>query len=290
MNSQAPSNQIKNFNVLSSHPRPGILIPVLESDFIMHSNSPTTCNTEGYQSVESSSFSFSDIDEETEKEKGSKKLGVSPTEQITGTPLVSENLDRASFWTEENIKLLMSLAVSCKRDWKKVAKKFNNKLVTASFAKCKYRELTTNQPPLRVRFSHEEDILIAKYINIYGCDWDKISEFFVTRTPVMLKNRYYSYIRKKNLLRDLSAKPEGLEGPETDNKKELAVECSTSTQSLNTYSNLGSCLGMMRTQVLHCPLLRDPDDFSILQYQQRHLLMREINMNSYDDDEFGNFF
>lgn len=106
-------------------------------------------------------------------------------------------------WSEKKDKVLKNLAAKCKYDWKKIAKKFNTNEKTEFTPlelKQKYKDLTKVAIPLRVKFSHQEDLQIAKYFEIYGCDWAQISTFFTDRTPMMLKNRYYSHIRKRNLL------------------------------------------------------------------------------------------
>lgn len=53
---------------------------------------------------------------------------------------------------------------------------------------------------MRVKFIHDEDILIARMFNRHGTDWKSISKFFPHRTDIMLKNRFYAYIRKNNLV------------------------------------------------------------------------------------------
>lgn len=53
--------------------------------------------------------------------------------------------------------------------------------------------------------------MIAKYFKLFGTNWEKVSQHFGSRTPVMLKNRYYAFIYKKNLLQTLSEEVEQLE-------------------------------------------------------------------------------
>src|SRR4051812_37141859 len=57
----------------------------------------------------------------------------------------------------------------------------------------------------REKFSHEEDLKIVGLFEKYGTDWPKISLEFFNRTATMLKNRYYSFINKKNRYQDLLA-------------------------------------------------------------------------------------
>ncbi len=50
--------------------------------------------------------------------------------------------------------------------------------------------------PSKQPFSKEEDLEIVKYHQIYKGNWDQISKFIPNRKPYLLKNRFYSHIRK----------------------------------------------------------------------------------------------
>jgi len=130
-------------------------------------------------------------------------------------------------WSEKKDKILKNLAAKCKYDWKKIAKKFNtneNTDFTPLALKQRYKELTKVSIPLRVKFSHQEDLMIAKYFEVYGCDWTQISTHFTDRTAMMLKNRYYSHIRKKNLLASMLEEVKGDEPCEAQNTIEEEQE------------------------------------------------------------------
>lgn len=103
-------------------------------------------------------------------------------------------------WTSDNDEQLRKLAAQYRCDWKKISKKFNNKKFTPHFLKIRYKVLIDAPVQRKIKFSHHEDLMLAKYYNLYGSDWTKISTFFKNRTGVMLKNRYYSHIRKRDLL------------------------------------------------------------------------------------------
>lgn len=118
-------------------------------------------------------------------------------------------------WCEEDEKLLRKLAVQYKFDWKKVSKKFANKKYTPHFLKMRYKGHDEGPVPKRVKFSHEEDVLIAKCFEEYGIDWDKMVVHFTNRTGIMLKNRYYSYIRKNDRLDKLLEEAQKVEVPTT---------------------------------------------------------------------------
>jgi len=133
-------------------------------------------------------------------------------------------------WSEKKDKILKNLAAKCKYDWKKIAKKFNtneNTDFTPLALKQRYKELTKVSIPLRVKFSHQEDLMIAKYFEVYGCDWTQISTHFTDRTAMMLKNRYYSHIRKKNLLASMLEEVKGdPSDPQTNIEEEEEEEVS----------------------------------------------------------------
>jgi len=107
------------------------------------------------------------------------------------------NATRDSFWSEENIKKLLAWAEECNKDWKKVAKRFRTSRITAKFVQNKYHQIVYQQLPRRRPFTEKEDALLARLSMIYGKDWDKIAERIPGRSPQMLKNRYYFYLRKK---------------------------------------------------------------------------------------------
>jgi len=123
----------------------------------------------------------------------------------------SKKINREEFWDPEKIQNLLAWASQCRRDWKKVAKRFDHYQITPDFVRSKYRELTENAFPSRVTFKLEEDVRLAKCFKLYGTDWERISEFFPKRTALMLKNRYYYHIRKKNLLNKLLEMGEGFD-------------------------------------------------------------------------------
>lgn len=125
-------------------------------------------------------------------------------------------------WCEEDEILLRKLAVQYKYDWKKVAKKFSNKKYTPHFLKMRFKGYDEGPVPKRVKFTHEEDILIAKYFDEYGVDWERMVAHFPNRTAMMIKNRYYSFIRKKNKYDHLLQEAKSLDG---SNQQETPFFC-----------------------------------------------------------------
>jgi len=146
------------------------------------------------------------IEDYFESSQGSPQLFSSPSEGTSSTGTYEKSIiarPDLKGWCEEDEKLLRKLAVQYKFDWKKVAKKFANKKYTPHFLKMRYKGYDEGPVPKRVKFTHEEDLMIAKYFDIYGVDWEKMAIHFPNRTAIMIKNRFYSYIRKNNRLENL---------------------------------------------------------------------------------------
>lgn len=102
-------------------------------------------------------------------------------------------------WNEKYDKLLVESVGKYKKDWQKVEGYFKRNVakLTIHTLKNRFRHLSGVPYQLRIKFSHEEDLQIAYYFSQFGTDWDKVAEFFPQRTKQMVKNRYYSFIRKK---------------------------------------------------------------------------------------------
>jgi len=110
--------------------------------------------------------------------------------------------------------------------------RLHNKKFGLNFLRIKYKELADDNVKKRVRFTHKEDLMIAKYSSIYGHDWTKIAYYFSNRTPIMLKNRYY-HMKKKNILDKLVKEVEELE-KENVNVDKLGEE---QKETLQVFSN-----------------------------------------------------
>jgi len=107
----------------------------------------------------------------------------------------------SKIWDEEMDELLLQLGARFKCNWKRIAKKFNHKKITPNFIKTRHKELNAAVPSTRrIKFNHREDLMIAKYFEKFGSNWNQMAAFFPERTAIMLKNRYYSFIRKKDLI------------------------------------------------------------------------------------------
>jgi len=133
------------------------------------------------------------------------QLETKPSMQSTKSNYIPKITSKsiASKLTPEDEQILLRLVVQLKNSWKKIAKRFNNlrnKNVTVHALRTRYAELAPKLFKKKGKFTHQEDLLLAKYYADYGSDWQKIAAHVKNRTPNMLKNRYYSYIRKKKIL------------------------------------------------------------------------------------------
>jgi len=117
-------------------------------------------------------------------------------------PKISDKPVQKEIWNGKDTEKLLNLVKTYKHNWKVIAKKFGKKY-TPNYLKNKYNIISGRIPSKRVRFTYKEDLLLAKYVQIYGFNWNRISEFFFTRSGLMLKNRYYSYHRKRGVFDSL---------------------------------------------------------------------------------------
>ena len=106
----------------------------------------------------------------------------------------------------------------------------------------------------RGKFTEEEDQIIIKYYKIYGNSWAKIAKKLKTRTGDMVKNRFYSSLKKtilknKNFLRRKRVyfSPNVSKNKETEEKKEEtqninipSIEKKDSTIGIKQQNHIGS--------------------------------------------------
>ncbi len=145
---------------------------------------------------------FEESDEEDDEAETPGKGGIMQYKSV----LNSKN------WDEEMDQLLLKLASQYKCNWKKIANKYNHKKITSQFIKMRYKDLTYSAPiTRRIKFTHQEDLMIAKYFDKYGSNWSEMAQFFQDRSAVMLKNRYYSFIRKRDVMDILLNKAKEIE-------------------------------------------------------------------------------
>lgn len=173
---QQPSYQSENFNEYQSE----------------DSHNTETCSKEGPET---------ENNEAIECFKGISRNSQNERKNVCKTKLSKQSLD----WNDEMDKLLLDCVSKYKRDWNKVENYFKKNVckLTIHALKNRYRHLKGDPYQLRVKFNHLEDLKIAEYFSKYGTDWDRVADYFPSRTKQMIKNRYYSHIHKKGLLPQL---------------------------------------------------------------------------------------
>ncbi len=98
-------------------------------------------------------------------------------------------------WTEEEDKLLYEYVKVHGQNWSAIS----NLLSSRSGKQIRDRYLNTLQPGVnKNKFTEEEDELLLKKYKELGPKWSYIAQFFENRTGDIIKNRFYSSLRKKN--------------------------------------------------------------------------------------------
>ena len=97
-------------------------------------------------------------------------------------------------WKKEEDTKLLSLYGKYGKNWAAISKEMpyrTGKQIRDRFL----NSFDTNYK--RGKFSEEEDKMILEYHKIYGNKWSKIAKKMKTRTGDMVKNRFYSFFKKK---------------------------------------------------------------------------------------------
>ena len=97
-------------------------------------------------------------------------------------------------WKKEEDSKLLSLYGKYGRNWAAISKEMPQRTGK------QIRDRFLNSLDIRFKkgkFSEEEDKMILKYHKIYGNKWSKIAKRMKTRTGDMVKNRFYSFLKKK---------------------------------------------------------------------------------------------
>jgi hypothetical protein len=183
------------------------------------------------------------ISEEFDQKPSSFSLdSFSMLESKASSPGTQKPKSKKFPWSEVEEKILKEIAIKYKLDWKRIAKRmFNltNKNYPINFLKIRYkRSVSTDILPARAKFSHEEDLQLVKFLGCYGKDWVKIAERLPRRSPIMVKNRYYSHINKKDLLQKLTEELEHLEFQELKTTFEGAPTAQPSSASAPFYNRI----------------------------------------------------
>lgn len=97
-------------------------------------------------------------------------------------------------WSKEEDDIILSLVDLYGKNWSLIAKK----VPTRNGKQIRDRFLNYLDPKInRNKFTVEEDDMIIKLYIEHGSKWSTIAKFFNGRTGDMIKNRFYSCLRKK---------------------------------------------------------------------------------------------
>lgn len=103
-------------------------------------------------------------------------------------------LNKKGKWTKEEDENLLKLMKIYGKNWSKITKHFKSR----TGKQVRDRFVNVLDPNiLKNKFSEEEDLLIMKLYNELGTNWAEISKYLSKRTPDMIKNRFYQYLRQK---------------------------------------------------------------------------------------------
>ena len=133
-----------------------------------------------------------------------KENYLSPIDEEKLKECVNEKKQLDSIWSLKNQKLLCKYAEELNNDWASIAQKFNNKKVTPKMVKDhlgnnkdKSESLSQSNKRTRSRFTLAEDQKIINMIQKIGQNWRDIAKALPGRTEGMVKNRFYSHIKRK---------------------------------------------------------------------------------------------
>jgi len=108
-------------------------------------------------------------------------------------------------WDEEEDKKLLSLYQKYRTNWAAISKEMPHR--TGKQIRDRFLNSLDSRFD-RGKFTEEEDKALLKYYKMYGKSWAKIAKKLKTRTGDMIKNRFYSYLKKtlKNRRNNLGKK------------------------------------------------------------------------------------
>lgn len=174
----------------------------------------------------------------------------------------------AQRFNSEDTKLLISLAITYKKDWKRIAAKYNsftNQGMTPELLRESYKAL---QAPVsrskRGRFTEQEDARLKQCVEDSGFDWDEVSKTFPNRCLMTLRDRYNTTLKEKKTGPIVLSSSTSTKLPRSGNKKVVSrsskLKCAESALSTHIseldFANELPCLkliNMMLDQIRVCP-------------------------------------
>lgn len=117
----------------------------------------------------------------------------SKIEQLAATV---ERKRNRRFWNAERDAQLISFIKVYGQDWQTISTQFNDPEMTPEVIQERYENRISPQIN-KGRFTLQEDQLIAHYYTTIGANWKKITAYLPGRTETMVRNRFYSSIKKR---------------------------------------------------------------------------------------------
>lgn len=112
---------------------------------------------------------------------------ISPDDELRAQPLFSGKHD----------KMLLESVKLHGKNWKKVKKDMNQTEYTPEVLKKRFDQIRSNEFKPGRKFTHQEDLMLARCHSIYGTKWIEMVKHFEFRDASMLKNRFYSFVKSK---------------------------------------------------------------------------------------------
>ena len=170
-----------------------------------------------------------------------KESYLSPIDEEKLKECVNEKKQLDSIWSLKNQKLLCKYAEELNNDWASIAQKFNNKKVTPKMVKDhlgnnkdKSESLSQSNKRTRSRFTLAEDQKIINMIQKIGQNWRDIAKALPGRTEGMVKNRFYSHIKRKYFALVQNCKIASDSTEECDTKSQIITKIETIEENLAT--------------------------------------------------------
>lgn len=130
------------------------------------------------------------------KEIASNFVNKNPLQCFSRFKRIKPGIKKGS-WKIEEDKIILELVEKYSRAWSKISKEMK----TRNSKQIRDRYLNVLDPGIdRSKFSEEDDKLILNMYKTNGPKWGNIATFFHYRTADMIKNRFYSSIKKRFLL------------------------------------------------------------------------------------------
>ena len=133
-------------------------------------------------------------------------------------------------WSSKNQKLLCKYADELDNDWSQIAERFSTKKLTPKMVKdhlsnkeSKGTESNASKRT-RSRFTLNEDQKIINMIQKIGQNWRDIAKALPGRTEGMVKNRFYSHIKRKYFALVQNTKPQLSKNSNSEEESKIDVE------------------------------------------------------------------